>query len=160
MCKAILLVEDSSAERDLAMMAFERDDLTEQVQITTDGEEALDYLFCQGNYASRKKENPSIVLLDLHLPKVDGIQVLKTIKLHESFKTIPVIMLSNSNDYKDVEQCYKLGANAYLLKPVDFFDFQKMIREVTAFWGWLNEPPPGGHRFKQHKMTASISSHT
>src|SRR5438552_3192758 len=114
MCKAILLVEDSSVERDLAMMAFERNDLLEQVQSVTDGAEALDYLFCEGVYSDREKENPGIVLLDLHLPKIDGKEVLRTIKLNDLFKTIPVIMLSNSNDRQDVDQCYRLGANAYL----------------------------------------------
>lgn len=154
MSKAILLVEDSSVEHDLAMMAFERNDLLEQVQCVKDGAEALDYLFCEGPYSDRERENPSIVLLDLHLPKVDGKEVLRTIKFNDSFKTIPVIMLSNSNDRQDVEQCYRLGANAYLLKPVDFFDFEKMIRNITSFWGCLNEPPPGGHRFMQSKVEA------
>jgi len=114
--------------------------------VARDGEEALDYLYCRGNFQTRSGENPAVLLLDLKLPKVDGLEVLKQIKTDEKYSMIPVVVLTSSHEEKDMVASYKLGVNAYVVKPVDFHEFVNAIKELGAFWAVINEPPPGSVR--------------
>ena len=108
-----------------------------------DGEEALDYLYCRGAYKDRTSDNPAVMLLDLKLPKVDGLEVLQAVKSDDKFKLIPVVVLTSSREEKDMVASYKLGVNGYVVKPVDFHEFVNAIRELGVFWAVINEPPPG-----------------
>jgi CheY-like chemotaxis protein len=112
----------------------------------TEGEQALDYLHYRGKYAQRNRENPAVLLLDLKLPKVDGLEVLKQIKDDEQLRLIPVVVLTSSREDKDMVASYKLGVNAYVVKPVDFHEFVNAVKELGAFWAVINEPPPGSAR--------------
>jgi DNA-binding response OmpR family regulator len=116
--------------------------------VTSDGEEALDYLYYRGKYQRRSGENPAVLLLDLKLPKVDGLQVLETIKSDDKLKMIPVVVLTSSREERDMIASYKLGVNAYVVKPVDFHEFVNAIKELGVFWAIINEPPPGSSRKK------------
>ena len=117
--------------------------LANEVVVASDGEQALDYLYYRGEYAQRNRENPAVLLLDLKLPKIDGLEVLKQIKSDENLKLIPVVVLTSSREEKDMVASYKLGVNAYVVKPVDFHEFVNAIKELGAFWAVINEPPPG-----------------
>lgn len=143
MLKPILLVEDNPKDLELTLLALERSNLANEVVTVRDGKEALDYLFRRGAYADRQQGNPAVVLLDLKLPKVDGIQVLDRIKAEPSLQAVPVVMLTTSREEKDLLQCYQLGVNAYVVKPVAFKDFIEAIQELGVFWAVVNEPPPG-----------------
>jgi DNA-binding response OmpR family regulator len=116
------------------------------VVVTRDGEEALDYLYCRGNFKMRTSDNPAVLLLDLKLPKVDGLEVLQQIKSDEKLKVIPVVVLTSSREERDMVARYKLGVNAYVVKPVDFHEFVNAIKELGIFWAVINEPPPGSMR--------------
>ena len=142
----ILLVEDDTKDVELTMTALEEYNLANEVVVAPDGEEALDYLHCRGKYKDRSSENPAVLLLDLKLPKVDGLEVLKEIKSDAKLKMIPVVVLTSSKEEKDMVASYRLGVNAYVVKPVDFHEFVNAIKELGAFWAVINEPPPGSIR--------------
>ena len=142
----ILLVEDDPKDVELTMTALEEYNLANEVVIARNGEEALDYLYCRESYKTRSSDNPAVMLLDLKLPKVDGLEVLKQIKSDEKLSMIPVVVLTSSREEKDMVASYELGVNAYVVKPVDFHEFVNAIKELGAFWAVINEPPPGSVR--------------
>jgi DNA-binding response OmpR family regulator len=139
----ILLVEDDPKDVELTLTALEEYKLANEVVVTRDGEEALDYLYRRGNFTTRSTDNPAVLLLDLKLPKVDGLEVLQQIKADAKLKLIPVVVLTSSHEEKDMITSYKLGVNAYVVKPVDFHEFVNAVRELGIFWALVNEPPPG-----------------
>jgi CheY-like chemotaxis protein len=139
----ILIVEDDPNDVELTLTALEEYKLANEVVVTRDGEEALDYLYCRGNFKTRSNGNPAVLLLDLKLPKRDGREVLQQIKSDEKLKMIPVVVLTSSHEEKDVVASYKLGVNAYVVKPVDFHEFVNAVKELGVFWAVINEPPPG-----------------
>ena len=139
----ILLVEDDPKDIDLTLAALGEYKLANEVIVVRDGAEALDYLHTRGNYRSRARENPAVVLLDLKLPKVDGLEVLREIRSDERLKLIPVVVLTSSREDRDMVASYKLGVNAYVVKPVDFHEFVNAVKELGVFWAMINEPPPG-----------------
>jgi CheY-like chemotaxis protein len=142
----ILLVEDDPKDVELTLTALEEYKLANEVVIARDGEEALDYLYRRGNFATRSTDNPAVLLLDLKLPKVDGLEVLQQIKADAKLKLIPVVVLTSSHEEKDMVTSYKLGVNAYVVKPVDFHEFVNAVKELGIFWALVNEPPPGSVR--------------
>ena len=139
----ILLVEDDPKDVELTLTALEEYKLANEVVVARDGEEALDYLYRRGAFATRSTDNPAVLLLDLKLPKVDGLEVLQQIKADARLKLIPVVVLTSSHEEKDMVTSYKLGVNAYVVKPVDFHEFVNAVRELGIFWALVNEPPPG-----------------
>ena len=139
----ILMVEDDPKDVELTLTALEEYNLANEVVVTRDGEEALNYLYCRGNFATRSNENPAVMLLDLKLQKVHGLEVLEQIKSDEKLKMIPVVVLTSSHEEKDMVTSYKLGVNAYVVKPVDFHEFVNAVKELGVFWALINEPPPG-----------------
>ena len=147
--KPILLVEDSTNDIELTLAALEENHLANEVVVVRDGAEALDYLYCRGIFKLRGKGNQAVVLLDLKLPKVDGLEVLRTIKGDADMKCVPVVMLTSSREEQDLARSYNLGVNAYVVKPVDFADFLKSIKELGLFWAVVNEPPPGSVQLKR-----------
>jgi len=147
MLKPILLVEDNPNDLELTLIALERSQLANEVVIVRDGADALDYLHGRGAYASREQGNPAVVLLDLKLPKVDGLEVLADIRAHAQLKSMPVVMLTSSKEEQDLIRSYELGVNAYVVKPVDFAEFVRAIADLGIFWAVLNEPPPGSQRY-------------
>ena len=139
----ILLIEDDPKDVELTMTALEEYHLANEVVVAHDGEEALDYLYRRGTFAARSNDNPAVLLLDLKLPKVDGLEVLQQVKSDEKLRVIPVVVLTSSNQEKDMVASYRLGVNAYVVKPVDFHEFVNAIKELGVFWAIINEPPPG-----------------
>jgi len=139
----ILLVEDDPKDVELTLTALDEYNLANEVVVARDGEEALDYLYHRGNFMRRAGENPAVLLLDLKLPKVDGLEVLEKIKSDDNLKLIPVVVLTSSREEKDMVASYKLGVNAYVVKPVDFHEFVNAIKELGVFWAVINEAPPG-----------------
>ncbi|MDB4898717.1 MAG: response regulator with CheY-like receiver domain and winged-helix DNA-binding domain [Gemmatimonadetes bacterium] len=139
----ILLVEDDPNDVELTLTALDEYNLANEVVVARNGEEALDYLHCRGTFAARGNDNPAVLLLDLKLPKVDGLEVLQQIRSTEKLKLIPVVVLTSSHEEKDMVASYKLGVNAYVVKPVDFHEFVNAVRELGVFWAVINEPPPG-----------------
>jgi two-component system response regulator len=138
----ILLVEDNPQDAEMAIRALKKNNLANNVLHVTDGEEALDFIFARGAYSGRKIENrPKVILLDLKLPKVDGLEVLKAIKSDERTKIIPVIALTSSCEEKDVIESYRLGVNSYIVKPVDFDKFVEAIKGLGFYWLLLNQSP-------------------
>jgi CheY-like chemotaxis protein len=140
--KRILLVEDNANDAELTMEALSEHNLANEVDRVSDGAEALDYLYQRGSYASRENGNLAVILLDLKLPKVDGLEVLRTIKSDEHLRFLPVVVLTSSREESDLVESYRLGVNAYVVKPVNFAEFINAVREVGAFWAIVNEPPP------------------
>jgi len=137
----ILLVEDNPKDLMLAMHAFRS--LANQIDVARDGQEALDYLFCQGKYAQRSFENPPrLVLLDLKLPLIDGLEVLRAVKGDSRTKSIPVVIMTSSKEERDLVESYRLGVNAYIQKPVDFDQFKQIVDQIGLFWLVVNQPPP------------------
>jgi CheY-like chemotaxis protein len=139
--KKILLVEDDPRDVELTLAALEEHHLANKVAVVCDGAEALDYLFRRGKFETRASGHPILVLLDLKLPKVSGLEVLKIIKADEHLKIIPVVVLSSSRETPDVVECYRHGVNAYVVKPVDFAEFMKAVKLLGIFWAAINEPP-------------------
>ena len=137
------MVEDDAKDVELTLTALEDYNLANEVIVVHDGEEALDYLYQRGQFKMRAGDNPAVILLDLKLPKVDGLEVLKQIKSDEKLRLIPVVVLTSSKEEKDMVASYKLGVNAYVVMPVDFHEFVNAIKELGAFWAVINEPPPG-----------------
>jgi CheY-like chemotaxis protein len=148
MLKPILLVEDNPKDVELTLVALQRSRLANEVIVLRDGAEALDYLRCEGEHCQRAKGNPAVVLLDLKLPKVDGLQVLAAIKNDETLRQVPVVMLTSSREESDLLKSYQLGVNAYVVKPVAFEEFLRAVQDLGGFWAVLNEPPPGSLRAK------------
>lgn len=146
MLKPILLVEDDLRDQELTLLALERSQLANEVVLVRDGASALDYLRREGMYADREPGNPAIVLLDLKLPKVNGLEVLEAVRAHPALRSVPVVMLTSSQEESDLVRSYELGVNAYVVKPVDFKQFVSAISDVGVFWAVLNEPPPGSQR--------------
>jgi two-component system, response regulator len=141
--KAILLVEDNPSDVGLTKRAFEKNRIQNQLVVAADGQEALDYLFGAGAYIGRDtSEMPAVILLDLKLPKVDGLEALRRIRGHELTKRLPVVILTSSREDQDVAMSYDLGANSYIRKPVDFQQFAEAVRTLNLYWVVLNEPPP------------------
>jgi CheY-like chemotaxis protein len=141
--RPILLVEDNPRDLELTLAALERCQLANVIAIARDGAEALDYLHVRGDFSDREAGDPAVVLLDLKLPKVDGLEVLQEIKADAALRRIPVVMLTSSREERDVVRSYELGVNAFVVKPVDFTEFFKAIQELGMFWAIVNEPPPG-----------------
>ena len=139
----ILMVEDDPKDVELTLTALDEYNLANEVIVTRDGEEALDYLYCRGSFSTRTNDNPAVLLLDLKLPKVDGLEVLQQIKSDDKLKMIPVVVLTSSHEEKDMVASYSLGVNAYVVKPVDFHEFVNAIKELGVFWAVINQPPPG-----------------
>jgi two-component system, response regulator len=138
----ILLVEDSPGDLELAMHALERNHLANHVQVARDGEEALDFLFCRGGHADRLiSPVPKLVLLDLKLPRVDGLEVLRQVKADPRTRTIPIVVLTSSNEERDMIESYQLGVNSYITKPVDFGQFTESVRQIGMYWVLLNQQP-------------------
>ena len=149
MLKPILLVEDNPHDLELTLVALERSQLANEVVIKRDGAEALDYLLRRGEHQGRDGGNPAVLLLDLKLPKVDGLEVLKTVRETPALRSIPVVMLTSSREEPDLLRAYEMGVNAYVVKPVEFKDFVAAISDLGIFWAVLNEPPPGSLRLKR-----------
>jgi DNA-binding response OmpR family regulator len=141
--KRILLVEDDPRDVELILESLGDYNLANEVIVARDGEEAMDYLYRRGNFKARPNGNPAVVLLDLKLPKVNGMEVLRQIRSDEKLKMMPVVILTSSREEKDWVESYKLGVNAYVVKPVNFQEFVKAVKDVGAFWAVVNEPPPG-----------------
>jgi len=139
----ILLVEDDPKDVDMTLTALEDYNLANEGVVGRDGAEALDYLYTSGNYKSRVNGNPAVMLLDLKLPKIDGLEVLQQVRSDEKLKLTPVVVLTSSREERDMVASYKLGVNAYVVKPVDFHAFVNAIKELGVFWDMINEPPPG-----------------
>jgi CheY-like chemotaxis protein len=144
MLKRILIAEDDALDVEMTVDALCEHHLTNQIQVVRDGAETLDYLYRREAFASRPPGNPVLLLLDLKMPKVDGITVLKQIKTDAHLRTIPVVVLTSSRESHDLKACYDLGVNAYVVKPVKFGDFVEAVKEIGVFWALVNEPPPGG----------------
>jgi CheY-like chemotaxis protein len=140
--KRILLVEDDPNDVELTLTAFGNHRIANEIVVARDGVEALDCLYGRGAFAGRGAESPAFILLDLKMPRLDGLEVLRIVKADERLKQIPVVMLTSSREERDVIESYRLGVNAYVVKPVDFSAFTAAIRDIGAFWAVLNHPPP------------------
>jgi CheY-like chemotaxis protein len=141
--KRILLAEDDANDVELTVAALAEFHLANEVVVARDGAEALDYLYRRGSFAARPQGHPAVVLLDLKMPKVNGLEVLRQVKADPNLKSIPIVMVTSSREEADLVQSYELGANAYVVKPVDFQDFVRAVKDLGSFWAVLNEPPPG-----------------
>lgn len=150
MLKPILLVEDDKRDLELTLIALERSQLANEVVVVRDGAQALDYLRREGDFAARDAGNPAVVLLDLKLPKVNGLEVLQAVRGDPALRSLPVVMLTSSQEENDVVKSYELGVNAYVVKPVAFDRFVSAIGDLGVFWAVLNEPPPGSYRVNRH----------
>ena len=140
--QTILLAEDDPGDVDLMLAALEEIHLADKVVVVKNGEEAMDYLYCRGEFRMRARGNPVVVLLDNKMPKVTGLEVLKTIRADDHLKTIPVVALTSCRETPDMMEFYRHGVNAYVVKPFDFSEFMRAIKELGAFWAGVNEPPP------------------
>lgn len=140
--KRILLAEDNANDVELTLLALAQYNLANEVIVTRDGAEALDFLYRRGSFQMREEGNPAVILLDLKMPKVDGLEVLRQAKSDPNLKLIPVVLLTSSREERDVVKSYELGVNAYVVKPVDFHEFVDAIKEVGLFWSIINVPPP------------------
>jgi two-component system response regulator len=144
--ETILLVEDNPDDVELTLRAFRKNNIANDMAIARDGVEALDYLFCRGPHAGRNvKDTPRLILLDLKLPKMDGLQVLAQLRAQESTKLIPVVILTSSKEEQDLIKSYKCGANSYVRKPIDFNEFVEAVKNIGLYWLLINEPPPEQH---------------
>ena len=148
--KPILIVEDNPNDLELTLSALEKSRLANDVVVTRDGAEAADYLFRRNVYAGRTPGNPAVVLLDLKLPKIDGLELLRMVRGNEETGRTPIVLLTSSKEERDVVNGYRLGVNAYVVKPVAFNEFVQAIQDLGVFWAVLNEPPPGSARVTRH----------
>jgi two-component system, response regulator len=138
----ILLVEDNPQDLELARRALRKGNLTNRIHVARDGAEALEFIFCEGRYAERKIDNgPRVILLDLKLPKIDGLEVLKRVKSDARTKSIPVVVLTSSKEHSDIVESYQLGVNSYIVKPVNFERFVTAVQDLGMYWLLLNQPP-------------------
>ncbi|RJP69045.1 MAG: response regulator [Ignavibacteriales bacterium] len=142
--RTILLAEDNPKDVELTIEALSEFNLANHVVAVKDGVEAMEFLQCRGKYTQRNPGNPAVVLLDIKMPRMDGIEVLKAIKNDPSLRKLPVVMLTSSREEPDLKKCYELGANAYVVKPVDFKEFIEAVKQVGVFWAVINELPPEG----------------
>ena len=142
--KKILLVEDNPNDVELTIEALSEHNLANRVVVLNDGVEAIDYLYYQGQYQHREKEKPAVILLDIKMPRMDGVEVLEVIKNDKDLKSIPVVMLTSSREEPDLKRCYELGVNAYVVKPVNFKDFFEAVECLGIFWAVINELSPEG----------------
>jgi CheY-like chemotaxis protein len=142
--KKILLVEDNLPDIELTLEALSERNLANRVVVVNDGVEAMEYLLCEGEYKNRKPEHPAVILLDIKMPRMDGLEVLQAVKTDPKLKTIPVVMLTSSREEPDLKQCYELGVNAYVVKPVNFKDFFEAAKNIGIFWAVINELPKEG----------------
>jgi CheY-like chemotaxis protein len=142
--KRIVLAEDNANDVELTMSALRENRVANEVVVVRDGAEALDYLYKRNGYADRAGNNPALLLLDLKMPKVDGIEVLRRVKSDPALKTIPVVVLTSSREEQDLLRTYDLGVNAYVVKPVDFHEFIDAVKMIGGFWAVVNETPPAG----------------
>lgn len=142
--RKILLVEDNQNDVELTLTALDEQNLANRVVVANDGVEALEYLMYEGQHKNRAKENPAVILLDIKMPRMDGIEVLQQIKSNPELKTIPVVMLTSSREEPDLKKCYEIGVNAYVVKPVNFKDFFTAIKQIGVFWALINELPNEG----------------
>ena len=149
--KRILLVEDSIKDVELTLAALEEHSLANEVVVARDGGEALDYLFRRGQFANHANGVPVVVLLDLKMPRMDGLEVLKQMKSHPDLKSVPVVMMTSSREERDLVKSYELGVNAYVVKPVDFQQFVDAVKNLGFFWALINEPPPGSRPSSKQK---------
>ena len=140
--KRILLAEDSPNDVELTLAALGQHRLANEIVVVRDGAEALDYLYCRGAFSGRAGGDPALLLLDLKMPKVDGLEVLRIVKNDAALKTIPVVMLTSSREEQDLVASYELGVNSYVVKPVDFGEFMNAVRQIGVFWAVVNEAPP------------------
>jgi CheY-like chemotaxis protein len=140
--RPILLVEDNPKDLELTLAALSRCQLANPIEVVRDGAEALDYLYGRGDWVGRESGDPAVVLLDLKLPKIDGLEVLERVKTDAALKQVPVVMLTSSKEERDLVLSYQMGVNAFVVKPVDFNAFLQAIRDLGMFWGVINEPPP------------------
>lgn len=141
--RTILLAEDNPQEVELTLEALSDYNLANHVEVVNDGVEAMEYLQCRGKFQIRQKENPAVILLDIKMPRMDGIEVLRAIRNDEELKLIPVVMLTSSREEQDLLKSYELGVNAYVVKPVEFKKFIDAVKQIGVFWALLNEIPPG-----------------
>jgi CheY-like chemotaxis protein len=141
--KQILLAEDNPHDVELTLAALKRSNIANEVVVTRDGAEVLDFLRCRGAYASRQPELPVVLLLDLKMPKLDGLEVLREVKSDPALRNLPIVILTSSREERDLVESYELGVNAYVVKPVDFLQFADAVREIGVFWAVLNQTPPG-----------------
>ena len=144
--KRILLVEDDPKDIELTLTALSEHNLANEVMTARDGVEALDYLYRRGPFAQRLAGNPVVIMLDLKMPRLDGVQVLRQLKADEQMRLIPVVVLTSSRESMDLEECYRLGVNAYVVKPVRFIKFVEAVKQTGVFWALVNQPPPNGAR--------------
>jgi CheY-like chemotaxis protein len=144
--KRVLLAEDSAKDVELTLAALEEHNLANEVVVVRDGAQAWDYLSRKGAYAERAPVSPAIVLLDLKMPKMDGLEVLRRLRADEKLHRVPVVILTSSREERDIVESYKLGVNAYVVKPVAFDAFINAVKNLGLFWAVLNEPPPGSVR--------------
>jgi CheY-like chemotaxis protein len=142
--KIILLVDDNPKDVELTIEAMADHNLANRVVVANDGVEALEYLRYEGIFSQRKRENPAVILLDIKMPRMNGIEVLENIKKDPALAMIPVVMLTSSREEPDLKRCYELGTNAYVVKPVNFNDFISSVKQLAIFWGLINEVPPSG----------------
>jgi CheY-like chemotaxis protein len=142
--KVILLVEDDLQDVELTVTALDDYKLRNEVVVTRDGVEALDFLYRRAAFAERPAGLPVVILLDLKLPRIDGLEVLRQLKADESLRSVPVVVLTSSRESRDLEECYRLGVNAYVVKPVRFNEFIEAVKHIGMFWVLINEPPPNG----------------
>jgi CheY-like chemotaxis protein len=141
--KRILLAEDNPGDVELTLAALSENQLADEVVVVRDGSEALDYLLRSGAHAARPEGHPAVVLLDVKMPRVDGLEVLRRLKADASLRSIPVVMLTSSREESDLVESYRLGVNAYVVKPVEFREFIEAVKNLGRFWAVVNEPPPG-----------------
>lgn len=156
--KKILLAEDDPQDLELTLAALEQHHLANQVVVVRDGEQALDYLYRRGAFKTRPGGNPVVVLLDLKMPKVSGLEVLKILKVDEQLKLIPIVVLTSSRETPDLIECYQHGVNSYVVKPVDFAEFVKAVKQLGVFWAAVNEPPPHTRREEPAIQVAEVFS--
>jgi DNA-binding response OmpR family regulator len=138
----ILLVEDDPRDVELTLTALQEYNLANEVMVVRDGQEALDYLYRRGEFSERDPSPPAVMLLDLKLPKINGLEVLQQVRADQQFKVLPIVVLTSSHEERDVVRSYELGVNAYVVKPVDFHEFVNAVKELGVFWAVINEPPP------------------
>ena len=142
--KRILLVEDDPKDIELTLTALSENNLANEVAVARDGVEALNYLYCRGSFAGRPAGNPVVILLDLKMPRMDGLQVLRQLKADDQLSMVPVVVLTSSRESSDLKECYRLGVNAYVVKPVRFLEFVEAVKQIGMFWALLNQTPPDG----------------
>ena len=146
--KRILLVEDDPKDIELTLAALDEYNLANEIMVARDGVEALDYLYRRENFAHRPEGNPVVILLDLKMPRMDGVEVLRQLKADDQMHSIPIVILTSSRESRDLEKCYQLGVNAYVVKPVRFSEFVEAVKQIGVFWALLNEPPPGSEKIR------------